>query len=78
MYKSLLTMTAALAALSVGVFAANASPTNASPRPQVAAQDTAQTKHHVRRHHRNSPVISEEFSSRSRVNEFRGVHAPRK
>jgi hypothetical protein len=77
MYKYLLTATAALAALSVGVFAANASPTNASPRPQVAAQDTAKTTHHARRH-RNVPATSEEFSSRSRANEFRGVHAPRK
>jgi|HubBroStandDraft_6_1064221.scaffolds.fasta_scaffold623700_2 hypothetical protein len=77
MYKSLLTMTAALAALSVGVLAANASPTNASPRPHVASQDTARTTHHARRH-RNAPATTEEFSSRSRADEFRGVHAPRK
>ncbi|MGP0089648.1 MAG: hypothetical protein ACLPKB_06775 [Xanthobacteraceae bacterium] len=77
MRKSLLTLTAAIAALSVGAFTANASSTNASPT-RITHQETAQTTQHAR-HNRSGHVSdSQEFSSRGRTDEFRGVHAPRK
>lgn len=75
MYKSLLTMTAAVAALAVGAFTANASPTNTSPT-RITYQETTQTTHHAR--HQRNVSGSQEFSSRGRTDEFRGVHAPRK